>query len=523
MHRLYSFVAATVVAGLLGAAPVTAQTIDDVFRYSERAPATGAHDMGWLDANGTSGNGTYTALFGNPAGLGWATSSTIAGGLTGDFTTNEARMLVPGEQNNAPFDRTQSGYRIGNAALVYRVPTEQGNLVLGGAINRTRSFDRTLVASGINGQSSITDTFLPGSPSPAPNDDGSFTFDRRLTTLAFDAGAIEFDPSRADTDNNDFIQAVRPGGDRNVEQREDLIESGGLYDANFGGAVEVAPNVMLGGAFTVAFGSYSFDRIYEEVDVNDTHTGSQYDVILGDGAVLSGFDALTFEQGIEADLTGFGARFGASARPIDELRLGVSFATPTYYTVTETFGTRIETFFDEGGSLAAGALDDNEFEYEVRTPWRVSAGGELDLGPLAIAGDVAVIDWSTLDFSADGGGLGVERDIDRQIRDLDVTVNSRIGAAFSADALTIRTGLAFQPNPDEESARSDRTFLSGGISYAFDSNLMLDIGWMQERFTDEFVAYGRTEVPDARGTADPLLIDEDVVRNTISLGLRYRF
>jgi opacity protein-like surface antigen len=521
MFRFYLLIAATLLIAAGGVAPASAQTLDDVFRYSERAPGTGSHDMGWLDADGTAGSGTYSSLFSNPAGLGWATSSTVSGGLVGDFTTNEARLLLPDTQ--APFDRTQSGYRIGNAAVTYRVPTEQGNLVLGAAIGRTRSFDRTLVAAGVNGQSSITDTFLPASPSPLPNDDGSFTFDRRLTTLAFDAGAIEFDPSRADSPTNDFIQAVRPGASRNVEQREDLIESGGLYDTSFGGAIEIAPNVMLGGAFTVAFGTYSFDRIYEEVDVNNTHTGSEYDVVLGDGAVLSGFDALTYEQGIEADLTGFGARFGASAKPIDQLRLGVSFATPTYYTVTETFGTRIETFFDEGGSLAAGSIDANEFEYEVRTPWRVSAGAELNLGPFNLAGDVEVIDWSTLNFSAEGSGLSVERDIERQIRDLNVTVNSRVGASFSVDALTVRAGTAFQPNPRDNGTRSDRTFFSGGLSYTFDSQLTFDFGWMQERFTDEFVAYSATEVPDSRGTAPGLRADEDLQRNTFSLGLRYRF
>ncbi len=513
-------VALSLLAGFMMPGSAAAQTIDDVFRYSERAPATGAHDIGWLDANGTAGNGTYSALFGNPAGLGWASSSTVSGGLVGDFTTNDARFLAPDASASAPFDRTQSGYRIGNAAVTYRVPTEQGNLVLGGAINRVRSFDRTLVASGFNGASSITDTFLPASPSPAPNSDGSFTFDRRLTTLAFDAGAIEFDPSRADSENNDFIQAVRPGGSRTVEQREDLVESGGLYDASFGGAIEVAPNVMLGGTFIVAFGSYTFDRIYEEVDVDDVHGASQYDVILGDGAVLSGFDALTFEQGIDAELTGFGARFGASAKPVEQVQVGVSFATPTYYTITETFGTRIETFFDEGGSLAAGTLNDNEFEYNVRTPWRVSAGAEVNVGPLAVAGDVEVIDWSTLDISADNTRF---TSIERIIRDLDVTVNPRVGAAFSADALTIRAGAAYRPNPDEQSARSDRTFFSGGLSYALDSQLIFDFGWMQERFTDEFMAYGNTEVPDSRGTAQGLRIDEDVRRNSFSIGMRYQF
>lgn len=520
MHRFYSLVVVLALLAGAAAAPTTAQTLDDVFRYSERAPATGSHDLGWLDANGVAGSGTYTALFSNPAGLGWASSSTVAGGLVGDFTNNEAQLVAPGTQAAGPVDRTQSGYRIGNAAVTYRVPTEQGRLVLGAAINRTRSFDRTLVASGQNALSSITDTFLPGSPSPAPNDDGTFTFNRRLTTLAFDAGAIEFDPTRADSPSNDFIQAVRPGQGA-IEQREDLIESGGMYESSFGGAIEIAPDVMLGGTFLVAFGSYTFDRIYEEVDANNVHTGSAYDVILGDGAVLSGFDALTFEQRIEADLTGFGARFGASAKPIDPLRVGVSFATPTYYTVNETFGTRIETFFDEGGSLAAGRLDNSEFEYEVRTPWRVSAGAEFEIGPLDLAGSLEVVDWSTLGFTADD--LSLERDIDQQVRNLDVTVNSRLGATFTAGDLTLRTATAYAPNPNANSARSDRTFISGGFSYAFDAQLMFDFGWMQERFTDEFVSYGATAVPDARGTARPVRVDEDIRRDTFSIGLRYRF
>lgn len=485
---------------------VSAQTLDDVLRYSERSPATGAHDLGWVGANATAGTATYTALSSNPAGLGWATTSSVAGGLAADFTTNEGDFLSPDGTFSGPFERTQTEYRIGNVAFTYRVPTDQGSLTVGGAINRTRSFDRTLVASGLNAQSSITDTFLP------PANAADLT---RIEQLAFDAGAIELI-------DGEYIQAVAPGPifDTNVEQREDLIETGGLYDASFGGAVEVAPNVMLGGSLIITFGSYTFDRIYEEVDVNNTHTNDLYDVLLDDGTLLQGFDALTFEQAIDADLAGVGGRFGASVAPASNLKLGVSFATPVYYTITETFGTRIETFFNEGSPLSAGGLDDFEFEYEVRTPWRVSLGGELSTGPLTLAGDLEVVDWSTLDIRASGERFTT---LNRAIRDLDVTVNSRFGAAFDLNDLTLRAGLAYQPEPDPNGTRGDRTFLSGGLSYQFGPQLTLDFGWMQERFNDAFRPYGDVEVPDERTIAQAPQISEDVMRNVFKLGMRYQF
>lgn len=529
MIRLSRLVVLLGICWGLSVAPLLAQNIDDVLRYSERNPATGAHDMGWLGANTTAGAGSYTALFGNPAGLGWTPESTVSGVLLGGLTNNETRFQSPSDGLSGPFNDTQSGYRIGNAAVTYRVPTAQGSLVFGGAINRTRSFDRTFVASGMNAQSSITDTFLPTASGFSVDGDGDLNFDRNISRIAFLAGAIEFFDADFQEGRYPFDQAVAPGPvfGTNIEQRDDLIETGGLYEASFGGAVEVAPRVMLGGSFHVSFGSYTFDRIFEEVDVNNTHTNDLYDVLLDDGSLLRGFDALTVESAVNAELTGIGARFGASAMPNDFVKIGLTVATPTYYTVTETFGTRIETFFNEGGSLSAGNTDGSEFEYDIRTPWQVSAGTEVLLGPLTVAGDVELVDWSTMNISADGTSFSR---VNRQIRDLDMTVNAKGGVAYDINALTLRGGVGYQPNPRSNSPQSDRTFFSGGFTYQFGPQLAFDLGWMQERFDDQFVSYDDIDDwnldpddPAARDAITAPRITESIVRNSFSVGVRYRF
>lgn len=522
---------------LIGPHAATGQTIDDALRYGQRLPATGARLTGLAGA-GTAGVDDYSALFYNPAGLGWMDASQVAGSFSlltaREEVLYEALPLEGGPSTpTAAFDETSAAPALGNLAAVYKVPTARGSFVLGAALNRTHTFERSFNYAGQNASSSITDTYLPFDDEFEVDGD-DIIFDRSLAATAFNAGAIEFFDGDFEDGFYPFLQAIAPG--TTIEQRDDVVEEGRMTEASFGGAVAAAPNVMIGLSANVVFGEYRFSRLYQEIDVFDENTPELYSVELGNGQLLEGFDQLIAESRLDADVVGFSLRGGFSADVTPNLRTGFTLETPTYYYIDEQFGTRIETFFDEGGSLADGSLAENVFEYELRTPWRIGAGLHYTVQDLTLSGDVEFIDWTQMEFdgsdlsSADRAFLA---DLNRQLEDLNAVFNVRAGLEYRLDQLAVRGGVAFQPDPrdeeielqDNETTNRDQLYFSAGFSYQFDPQFTFHFGWLQQRFDDQYRPYtSLSTIPgEPEGSFAAPFVDEDVIRNQFLFGVSYRF
>lgn len=514
--------------------PVQAQTADDALRFSTQWPSAGAHMTG-MAGTGIAGVGTFSALYTNPAGLGYLRRSEVTGSFNILDIEDDARYEPATLGNTDPRISTNAqrvtDYGIGSAGLAYKLPTRRGSLVLAGGVNQRVTFERSLDYVGQSGANSITDTFLPQPGRYQVNGDGSLSFDFDAPRRAFNAGAIEFLQEAFDNGEYPFVQAVTP--ETTVEQADEVIEEGQLTEASFGGAVEAAQGVMLGASINVAFGTYRFDRFYQEFDINGENTPDLYEVAF-DGGFLRGFDQLDVAETITSDLVGVSFRGGLTADLNDNLRAGFVLETPTWYAVDETFGTRVTTFFDDGGSLADGATGANEFDYSVRTPWRVGGGAALRLGSLRVLGDLELVDWTQLQLSADDVSFDAAN---RRIRDFNAVVNRRLGAEYRFDDLTVRGGYAYQPDPRDveiqlpDGATTDRskTFFSAGLSYQFDPQLRLDVAWMQERFDDQYRPYASVTVPGEVGEdGSPVeivapFVDEDITRNQFVLGITYTF
>jgi long-subunit fatty acid transport protein len=497
-----------------------AQGLEDVLRYSQRLPGTGARTTGMAGAGGAAGVAGIGAFVDNPAGLGWMSQSQFDGSFAYGQVDDAALYALPGA---SPTRNTQSttDYAFDNAGLAYKVPTDRGSLVLGIAFNRTAVLDRGLDYRGRNNSNSITDTFLPDSTGFGV-DGEDILFDRDRPRLAFDAGAIDFSTPVFENNRYPFFQAVTPG--LPIRQQEDLVESGHLSELNLGGAVEVAPGVMVGGGLNIAFGSYTFERFYQEIDLE---LGADDYFIAGTD--LTGFDELRVEEEIDADLTGVNFRGGVSADLAPGLRLGLALETPTWYSVDETFGTRMQTFFDSGGSLEAGSTTDQRFEYSVRTPWRFSGGVRYRLGRLlTVSGGAEFVDWSQARLRAGDVSFA---DVNRTIRDLDPTLNLNGGAELHLGALTLRGGLAVQPDPqtrtfldvDDQDTDRERRFYAAGFTYRFDTQFALEASWTLERFDDTYQPYPDDFVPGDNVSITAPTVREQIDRHRVLLGVSYRF
>lgn len=518
LSRKGCFLLVLAVAGVLSV--TKAQTGEDVLRFAERAPAVTPRATG-LGGASVAGIADYNAFFTNPAGLGLLRRSYVGGSLSFLSAEEFAAYRVPGFAGTV--DNTLSNTRLGHLAYLYKVPTTRGSLVLGGGFSQVQAFERDLLFEGENGSNSITDFFmpLPSEFSLQENEDGTFnpTFDRPLSFIAYETFGIDLDQNLAaayatGADVNPFLPAVTFG---TVRQTGSVLEEGSLNEINLGGAVEAAPNLMVGASLNIPFGVYRFNRILEEDDFQDDNDGSNG---------TTDFEGLFFEEGFESNIVGANLRLGVSSLVAPRIRVGLTVETPTYYTVEEDYTTRLETFFDNGDAFSYGDDFDEDvgkgsYQYEMITPWRLGTGIALTQQNVSVYGDLEFVDWSQMELNSDDFTFDDEN---RRIRqDFSSVINTRVGVEFRANQLALRGGLAYQPDPRDFDTRTadgatldrSRTFLSAGIGYRLSDQMQLDVAWQQQRFDDQYLPY--TEVNDAP------VVDEEVIRNRLTVGVRVLF
>ncbi len=523
----------------LAALPVQAQTADDALRLSLREPAIGARALGMSGA-GTAGWADLSALYTNPAGLGFYETSEFAGSMSLLSATDDASYQV-GSASRFGRDGSASSVRLGSFAGVYRAPTAQGSLVLALGFTQTSTFDRTLRYRGENEQNSITQFLLPAFAEGnewSVDDDGLPVVTPIRPFVGFTGGATEFFGGDFQAGEYPFEPAVFPG--TRIVQEGTVRREGRLNELNFGGAVAIAPGVMAGATANVTIGRYFFENEVEEIDAFNENAGYEVDGDLDGASDRFGLETVTFRENFESDLTGFNLRLGLSADLTPTLRLGLTAETPTWTSVSEDFTDAfVRTTFSEGGPLAYGDDPDEDeargtFDYSVRTPWRYGAGLAYDTGRLRVAADVEFVDWSTLSLDSESFDFPVANETIED--DFRAVFNWRGGVEYQfAGGLTARGGAGYRPDPrsfeittlDGETEDRARTFFSLGLSYPFSEQLILDAGWMQERTQDQFQPYPQ---PDpsliqndiVEGTPPPV-IDEDVIRNQFQVGVRYQF
>jgi long-subunit fatty acid transport protein len=502
--------------------PAGAQDGEDGLRFSARQPGIGVRALG-MGGAGAGGLADLSALYSNPAGLGYLKGSLFSGGLTSFTTDDDAIYSVSGFREGTTSDVSDTGFD--HVGYAYRVPTRRGALVVAANVQRVQTFSRELFFNGTNGVNSATEFFLPLPGEYAvdvdPGNDGvrgtaddvfTPTFTRELSFIGFETYAIDLDIDAFEAGSDQpFFPAVTTGS---VTQQGVVTEEGNMYEFSLGGALEAARGVMVGLSVNIPYGKWEFNRTLDEVDFQNDNDG------LG-GTV--DFESMTWTETIESDLVGVNLRAGVSLEAARDLRVGFTIETPTYYSISEDFATFLVTRFDDGFVGSYGRDFDQDvgagvFDYEVVTPWRLGAGLGYRIGDLTLLADAEFVDWSQLELDSDNYPfLQENQDISQN---LEQVVNTRFGAEYELSNFVVRGGFGYQPDPRDirpdltsEANRVDRdkTFWSVGASYVRRGQFAIDFGFSQERFDDRFVPYDVTNAP---------VVDEEVVRSRASIGVR---
>lgn len=261
---LRRFTAGTITATvmMITVSPTIAQTADEVWGLHQRDMSVGARMTG-MSIRGFAGFGDYSAMYGNPAGLGYVDGNKLVVSLRGFDVMNDAQTLTGGSDRTFASSMDNTG--LGNLAFLYDVPVARGKLVGGLALSQTRDFSRLLSFREENAGSTISTSFLPFDNEYFVNQDGDLGELADLPFAAFNGGIFEYYRELYEAGEYPFYSAVVPG--TLIEQSASVSESGEAYELNAGLAWQATKDIMVGASVNIFVGDYRFDYNFTESDI----------------------------------------------------------------------------------------------------------------------------------------------------------------------------------------------------------------------------------------------------------------
>jgi hypothetical protein len=422
--------------------------------FSRTRPAGSARIQA-LGGTQTALGGDYSSGLSNPAGLGMFNKSefTFSAGLSSH--TTQANYL--GNES----DDNRTVFNIPGVSFVWHMPKDNGAF-LGGSfavsLSRINDFNRATTYNGKNDENSIADYFI----------DQAFG----NTTAQFDEGAMNYntptglgyfnyligpksitDPQLPDDEY--FTDADYPDN-----QQEEILVKGASNQWTFSYGANIQDKFFFGAGVGIASIRYKSQKIFSET--------------FNEGPL----EYLQLNENFDVRGSGVNATLGAIARPLDFLQIGISYASPTFYSFTETYEASMGTQWDNFDYYGDGNNNDNSpflndeqastdivtSDYNLTTPSKLSAGVAFLSKFGFLSGDIELTNPSNAKYSSDTPGISYTSENEDVKERYKPVVNYRLGAEFRYEIYRFRLGYGVQSNTYRGSIDADNaiTTFSGG-------------------------------------------------------------
>ena len=379
---------------------------------------------------------------------------------------------------------------------------------LGFNYNRTRNYNENLSFSGNNntqfddskgegiyyngdlmydGYSSIATSFVLAANGLSPTQLGpveDLAFYTYLIDMNIpidpsnpDEGSIYYDP-RYPTYTDGFPVYVMSAIPENLKQDYSLNRTGfsGLY--NFSASLDVNNKLYLG---------VSYDR-------SSLSTVTSIKLNESGFAAASEVKNLTYESSVNTYGTGNGFSIGGIYKVTDFIRLGATYHSPTWYSMSEEYYYNISIV----NSSFANENERTEIfysDYEIKTPSKVDAGIAFVFGKNGlISADYQFIDYSSMTLEPDNDFRYENEEIKNTMTS---THNIRVGTEWKVSFISFRAGYSYSQTPYKNNEWQSDTH-----SYSFGTGLNfkiwnLDLAYQQASRNYQYNIYDTNLVESA--------------------------
>ena len=479
-----------------------AQDYTDAIRYSERFNLGDARYSAMGGAFSALGN-NHSAILDNPASIGVFGGNSYEFSLNNGIVSSSTNYLNTNQKNNY-------GLFNANVGLLFKIDLPENEmkakyLNFSYTCNQVNNFNNAIGFKANNNSSSLTDELLRNFENNP----------KALTYVADDAQQTDLIYKDANGNyNSDFIKRMNNGtyirGPYGIDQIQKLTTSGRVNENSYGFGTNILNKVYLGGTFNVSNVMYSEHELYSEINSNNSN---------------SSFNNFTSDRTITDRGKGYGYKIGVIGIPVKNVRLAVSYHSPTFWQINREYQTQMQFSFIDSSINYTKSTNNNpdNFKYKLFTPSKLVFGLAYTYKKtLILSADYEFMKYTNAMVSSTDSYSDydyVNKDIATFAR---IVNNIKFGAEMKYGPLSFRGGAAFYQNPYnisnvfyKDGFTDYRVSYSGGIGLK-DENFYIDLALVNTTFPSFRYIYtdydGNTLYSKTKST---------VTNVVLTLGLKY--
>jgi hypothetical protein len=471
---------------------LSAQNVDDVLRYSQSFYGGTSRFMSMGGAF-TAIGGDISTLSQNPAGLGLFRSS--------ELTVSPQLMHINTDASWSYGNANDYIYKfnLSQAGIVSNLVKKESGLIslnFGYSFNKSNNLNQSIRIQGLNTHSSMADSWANSSEGVYFSDlvdAPGIAFDAWVIDTLRNAGGSAYGTAFSnygDDPSSVYGQTVRRLISYDGYTGEHAVSIGGNYN-----------NKVYFGA-TLGINKIKFSSHYEHLERANSN-------------LTSGLENFVFTDHFENTGTGYSLKIGAIFKPIEILRIGVAFHSPTWYTINEYFYESISS------NLVNEVLEvePQRYQYGLSTPFRALAGAAVQVGKMGlISADYEFVDYRTARFYETGDGFDYsEKNLEIK-NTLQSAHNIKLGGELRMNKLYLRGGYGyygrvFQSGEDNQDLNYNS--LSAGVGFR-EQRVSIDFGFTTTYWDQSYILYPLdSEFPAAASL--------NTNKNMFTLTLGYKF
>lgn len=478
-------------AFFMGAITAYGQTVADGLLYGQQGSYGTARFRAMGGAFGALG-GDLSAIGSNPAGSVIFTNHYTSGSL--NFTGNQTDSSFNGtleEDNDAHFSLNQAG-----VVLIFKNKKENAAITkfsVGLNYDDTRNYDDKLFIAGTN-NISISEFFLEAANGIELNNfqllnnetiGDLYQFLGEDQDFAAQQGFLGYQSFVIDAvDNNDEFGTsyVSNTGTGTFNQQLSQNSSGYQSKFSFNSAIDIKDRLSIGINVNAHYIDYQRNSTFAEQNNN--------------GAAV---DAVRFNNNLDVQASGISLQIGAIAKVTDDIRLGATYESPTWYQVEETISQSISARRNDGsGGTITEIINPNILNifapYNLNTPGSITGSFAYIFGKKGLIS----IDYSSRNYASmrfrprnDAFFAANNQQINQELTNAGTL---RIGGEYRINKWSLRGGFRSEESPYvDKSTMDDLTGYSLGLGYSFGKlNLDLSYDRSERDFSQQLFATGLT-------------------------------
>ncbi|WP_142783508.1 OmpP1/FadL family transporter [Changchengzhania lutea] len=495
------------VIGILSMSTIYAQDISDALRYSQDDIHGTARFRALSGAFGALG-GDMSAVSINPASSAVFSQSHAAFTLSNIDTENNTQYFDGlGTSNESNFDINQGG-----AIFVFASKSNSPwrKISMGFNYERAGNFDDNWFAFGTNTNNQSIDLYFLDYADGLRLDEISAFDDETLGDAYLEIGsAYGFGNQQAFLGFESFI--IEPddiNNDANTTYFSNLAD--GTFNQDYSYA-----STGYNGKISFNIASQYQDNLYLGLNLNSHFINFNRSTLLFEDNANAGsiIRDIEFENNLSTTGNGFSFQLGGILKLSNEFRVGLTYDSPTWYSIEEETTQYLATVRDDGGVNATQVINPDVVNiypsYKLKTPAKVTGSLAYVFGQGLLSFDYSRKDYSATEFRPTSDAFLADENA--KMNDILTTAQTyRLGGEYKHQQFSFRGGYRFEESPYKDGVTiGDLTGYSLGLGYSF-GRTKLDVTYDRSSRTFETPLYNV-------GLTDSAFIDRTNSNITLSL------